>query len=46
MDEMRKFRRELAVWVERNEPERWAQLKFKKERWGRLDNNAIGSWNN
>ena len=45
MDEMRKFRRELAVWVERNEPERCAQAKFKKERWGTLNNNAIESWN-
>jgi len=31
--------------VERNEPERWAQSKFKKERWDRLNNNAIESWN-
>ena len=32
--------------MERNEPERWAQSKFKKDRWGRLNNNAIESWNN
>ena len=31
--------------MERNEPERWAQSKFKKERWDRLNNNAIESWN-
>ena len=24
MDELRKIKCELAVWVERNEPERWA----------------------
>ena len=45
MDELRKFQRELAVWVEDNEPERWAQSKFLKDRWGRLNNNAIESWN-
>ena len=34
LKELRKFKRELALWVERNEPERWAQSKFKKDRWG------------
>jgi len=24
MDELRKFKRQLAVWVEENEPERWS----------------------
>jgi len=46
MDELRKFKSELAVWVERNEPERWAQSKFNKDTWDRLNNNAIESWNN
>jgi len=31
-DELRKFKRQLVVWVERNEPERWAQSKFMKDR--------------
>jgi len=46
LEELRKFKHELAVWVERNELERWVQAKFRKERWGRLNNNAIESWNN
>jgi len=46
MDELRKFKRELAVWVERNDPQHWAQSKFKKEMWGKLNNNPIESWNN
>ena len=46
MDEMQKFKPELVEWVEKNEPERWVQSKFTKERWGRLNNNAIESWNN
>ena len=32
--------------MERNEPERWAQAKFTKDRWARLNNNANESWNN
>jgi len=36
---------ELTSWVEHNEPERWAQLKFMKERWDRLNNNAMERWN-
>ena len=32
--------------MEDNEPERWAQSKFTKERWGKLNNNPIESWNN
>jgi len=46
MDDLRKCKCELAGWVERNEPEQWAQSKFKKDRWGRLNNNAIQSWKN
>jgi len=46
LDEMRRFKRELALWVEKNEPQRWAQSKFKKERWGKLNNNPMESWNN
>jgi len=46
VEELRKFKRELAMWVERNESERWVQAKFRKERWGRLNNNAIESWKN
>ena len=46
MDDNRTFKRELAEWVEKNEPERWVQSKFTKEMWGRLNNNAIESWNN
>jgi len=37
MDELGKFKPELAIWVEWNEPERWAQSNFKKDRWGRLN---------
>ena len=31
--------------MEKNELERWVQLKFRKERWGGLNGNAIESWN-
>ena len=46
MDELRRFKRELAVQVEENDPQHWAQSKFKKERWGMLNNNPVESWNN
>ena len=46
LQEMRTFKRKLALWVEKKELERWAQSKFKKERWGKLNNNPIESWNN
>ena len=46
LEELKKFKRQLAEWVERNEPEQWAQLKFSKERWGKLSNNPAESWNN
>ena len=26
--------------------DQWAQSHFKKERWGKLNNNAVESWNN
>ena len=41
--ELRKYRQELASWIEENEPERWVQSKFIKERWGKLNNNPIES---
>ena len=44
--ELRKYKRELACWVEENEPERWVQSKFLKDRWRKLNNNPIESWNN
>jgi len=43
MDELRKFKRESAMWMEQNELERWVQSKFTKDGWGRLNNNAIES---
>ena len=46
VEEIRKYKSQLAAWVKRNEPEQWAQSKFTKERWGRLNNNAVESWNN
>ena len=44
--ELRKYKWELACWVEENEPERWVQSKFLKDRWRKLNNNPIESWNN
>jgi len=44
LEELRKFKRQLAEC--RNEPEQWAQSKFSKERWGKLNNNPAESWNN
>ena len=32
--------------MEDNDRERWAQSKFAKERWEKLSNNPIESWNN
>ena len=46
LEELRHYKRELAQWVEDNEPEYWAQSKFNKDRWGKLNNNPIESWNN
>jgi len=46
MDELRRFKRELAVWEEKNELEHWVQSKFQKERWGKLNNNPVESLNN
>ena len=43
---MRCYKAELSTWVEGNEPEQWVALKFTKERWGRMNNNVIKSWNN
>ena len=41
MDELRRFKRELAVWVKENDPQHWAQSKFKKDKWGKLNNNPV-----
>ena len=46
LGELRHYKVELARWVEDNEPERWVQSKFTKERWGKLNNNPAESWNN
>jgi len=49
MAKLRTYRtnkRELAIWIEENEPECWAQSKFTKERCGKLNNNPVESWNN
>ena len=46
VEDLRKYKLQLATWVERNEPEWWVQSKFTNERWGRLNNNAVESWNN
>lgn len=43
MEELRQYKHELAQWVEDNELERWAQSKFRKERWRKLNNNPIES---
>ena len=32
--------------MEENEPEQWAASKLTKERWGRMSNSMIESWNN
>jgi len=46
LGELRKYKRELASWVEKSEPERWVQSKFSKEMWEKLNNNPIENWNN
>jgi len=46
MQELRAYKSELAKWVGDNEHEQWAEAKFRKERWGRLNSNVIESWNN
>jgi len=45
MQELRAYMLELAQWVNDNdnEPEQWAEAKFKKECWDRLNNNVIES---
>ena len=32
MAELRRYKRELAIWVEEHEPECWTQSKFTKKR--------------
>jgi len=44
MQELRASKPELAQWVNDNEPKQWAEAKFRKEQWGRLNNNVIESW--
>ena len=46
MEELRHCKCELAWWVEDNKLERWAQSKFTKERWEKINNTPIESWNN
>ena len=36
MQELRAYKPELAQWVTDNEPEQWAESKFKKESWGTM----------
>jgi len=46
VQELRDYKPELAKWIIDNEPEQWAEAKFRQKRWGRLNNNVIESWNN
>jgi len=46
VQELRAYQPKLAQWINDNEPEQWVEVKFRKERWGRLNNNVIESWNN
>ena len=46
LEEMRCYKAELATWVEENELGQWVASKLTKERWGRMNNNVIESWNN
>jgi len=41
VEELRKCKKQLAAWVEHNEPERQAHSKFTKKRWRRINNNAM-----
>jgi len=41
IEELRRYKCELAIWVEKNEPKCWAQSKFPKDRWGKLNNNPV-----
>ena len=45
VQELKAYKPESAQWINDNEPEQWAETKFRKERWGRLNNNVIESWN-
>lgn len=46
LEELRGYKEELGAWVDNNEPEQWATSKFGKEKWDRMNNNVIESWNN
>jgi len=46
IEELSRYKRKLAVWIEKNELEWWAQSKFPKDRWGKLNNNPVEGWNN
>ena len=43
LDELRKYKRELAECIEKNEPKQWAQSKFGKEWWWMLNINSMES---
>jgi len=43
---LRAYKPELAKRVDGNELEQWAEAKFRKEQWGRLNNNVIESLKN
>lgn len=45
MEELRRCKRQLAEWIEANEPERWALSKFPINRWGCMDISVIDDWN-
>ena len=46
MDELRRYKQELAEWVGKDEPDNLAQSKFGKERCRKLNNKPMESWNN
>jgi len=45
LDKLRKLNNGLATWIHDNKLERWVQSKFKKERWRKLNDNLVKSYN-
>jgi len=43
LEELRCYKVDLGQWVEEHEPEHWANSKFGKEMWGRMNSNVIES---
>jgi len=43
LEELRRYKMTLAIWVQENDPQHWAASKFGKEWWDRINTNLVKS---